>query len=54
MRRNLYAPDSDFLLISLAIPTAQAADNPVETQIRQAFDEGRLEGLHGVLVTLGD
>ena len=38
----------------LTAPAVQAADNPVETQIRRAFEDGRLKGLHGVLVTLGD
>ena len=42
-----------FLLLLLA-PAVQAADNPIETQIRQAVEEGRIKGLHGVLVTLGD
>lgn len=41
-----------FLLVATGI--TQAADNPIELQIRQAYEEGRLEGLHGMLVTLGD
>lgn len=43
-----------FGLLLLSVLVAQAADNPIEKQIRQAFDEGRVDGLHGVLVTLED
>jgi CubicO group peptidase (beta-lactamase class C family) len=35
----------------LGMQSVEAEDNPVEAQIRQAFEAGQIDGLHSVLVT---
>ncbi len=42
------------IMMLLAVAALRADDNTIEAQIRQAFEDGRLGGLHGVMVRRGD